>query len=196
MDSIDLTLLTAKAAAVVAFLAYAAWRPSPFLRIVVLCFAAQAAYAMVQDQFTARISTAYFTVGHPRIGDIDDPTLLGLAWGLMAGGSGGLIIGLLVGVAATSGRRPPILARELVVPLSFLIAAEAAVTAIGGLGAYLAGNLARVELRDPLAMYIPPSGHLPFVVVACAHFGTYASATIGTVVLCVWAVRRRIRSIA
>jgi hypothetical protein len=189
--TLDPWLLAAKAAAVAGFLAFVALRPSPFLRVVVLCFAGQAAYGTLQDQISVRVCKEYFTVAHPRLGTLDDPTLLGIAWGILAGGSGGIALGLALGIAATSGRRPPLTVRELTVPLLLALTAQATVTAICGISAYLTGGLAVITLTEPLTEAIPPPLHQRFFAVACAHFGTYTSAVLGGVVLCVWAVWRR-----
>ncbi|MFO0941023.1 MAG: hypothetical protein U0930_09660 [Pirellulales bacterium] len=35
------------------------------------------------DQITARICIEYFTIGHPRIIPTDDPTILGIVWGIV-----------------------------------------------------------------------------------------------------------------
>ena len=55
-----------------------------FMAIVVLCIVSSVVYGIVHDQITARICVEYFTIGHPPVFETDDPTLLGLGWGVIA----------------------------------------------------------------------------------------------------------------
>src|SRR5438874_4963851 len=155
-------LVAAKALAVAGFLLYAWLRPSPFLRVVVLCFAAQVGYAVVQDQITVRVCPEYFTVGHARIGTLTDPTLVGLTWAFLAGGSGGALMGLVVSIAATSGRRRPLTAAELLRPVLLVLLAQALATAACGLSAYVNAELTAVRLGEPWAGLIPERLHRRF----------------------------------
>jgi hypothetical protein len=191
--TLDPRLLVLKAIAVVGFLAYVWFRPSPFLRVVV-CFLAEAGYGMVQDQFSVRVCQEYFTVAHARLGTLDDPTLLGIAWGGMAGGSGGLLLGLLLGITATSGRWRPLSVRELTMPLLWFLAGQAVMTAVCGLSAYVNAELAVITLVEPLNSEIPAAFHRRFFALACAHLGTYTAGILGGIGLCAWAVRRRLSS--
>ena len=52
--------------------------------IVALCVLAAVTYGVAHDQVTARVCVEYFTVGHEPIFGTDDPTLLGLGWGILA----------------------------------------------------------------------------------------------------------------
>ncbi|MFO0809654.1 MAG: hypothetical protein U0746_13600 [Gemmataceae bacterium] len=183
--------LAFKVAAGLAFLAFVALRPSPFLRIVAACFVGQVVYAMVQDQFSARLCVEYFTVLHPRIGTLDDPTMLGLAWGFLAGSSGGMAMGLVVGIAATFGKRPPVGIDRLWRPLLLLFLAEAAVTALCGASAYLNAGWMDMRMAEPTASVIPADRRLNCFAVGCAHLGTYVSAIVGSIVVVVWVLRAR-----
>ena len=70
------------------------------LRIVLLAVAAAIAYGILHDQVTARVAIEYFTVAHPRIVESEDPTVLGLVWGVVATWWVGAILGTLLAVAA------------------------------------------------------------------------------------------------
>src|SRR5436190_782619 len=55
-----------------------------FLGIIAMCTGAAIVYGVVHDQVTARVCVEYFTIGHPPVFGTDDPTLLGLGWGVIA----------------------------------------------------------------------------------------------------------------
>jgi len=56
------------------------------LAIVLLCIGSAVMYGVLHDQVTARICVEYFTIGHPPVFPTDDPTLLGIGWGIIATG--------------------------------------------------------------------------------------------------------------
>jgi len=72
--------------------------------IVLLCVLAAVAYGVVHDQVTVRVCVEYFTVGHPPVFPTDDPTLLGLGWGVLATWWVGVLLGLGLAVAAAAAR--------------------------------------------------------------------------------------------
>lgn len=78
----------------------------PLLAILLHCCLAVIAYAMLQDQFSVRLSKEYFTLGHAPIAGLDNPTLLGLAWGFLGGFPGGIVLGIPLALAATLGPWP------------------------------------------------------------------------------------------
>ena len=41
-------------------------------------------YGIIHDQITARLCVEYFTVFHPPVFATQNPTLLGLGWGIIA----------------------------------------------------------------------------------------------------------------
>ena len=63
------------------------------LRIIGLCVLAAVLYGVAHDQVTARVCVEYFTIGHPRILATESPTVLGLAWGVIATWWVGLVLG-------------------------------------------------------------------------------------------------------
>jgi hypothetical protein len=65
-----------------------------WIAIVVLSILACVAYGIIHDQITARICVEYFTIGHPRIIPTDDPTALGIVWGIVATWWVGVIMGI------------------------------------------------------------------------------------------------------
>ncbi|RYG23906.1 hypothetical protein EON82_12510 [bacterium] len=63
------------------------------------------AYGIVLDQITIRISPPYLMDWHPEIIPSRDPTLVALAWGFVATWWFGLILGSVLALAATAGKR-------------------------------------------------------------------------------------------
>jgi hypothetical protein len=167
------------------------WRPMPLLRIVMLCIGGAIAYGVLQDQVSARLCPEYFTIAHRPVAGLSDPTLLGMTWGFLGSWWGGLVIGLAVAVAATTGSRPRVKAHELIKPMIVLAAGVALVTLLFGAGGYYFARVNGVALGYPWASLIPPERHLRFIAVTCAHFATYAGAVIAGIVLCIWTVRQR-----
>jgi hypothetical protein len=77
-----------------------------FVSIILLCIVAAVIYGVVHDQITARICVEYFTIGHPPVFGTDDPTLLGLGWGVIATWWVGLILGFPLALKQAS--LPPV----------------------------------------------------------------------------------------
>lgn len=170
------------------------------LRIVTLCVAAAVAYGVVHDQVTIRLSLEYFTVLHPRLEWLgawaESPTVLGLAWGVIATWWVGLILGLAVAYVCRRGPEPRIAARDLVVPLALVLGGM-------GLGAATAGYVGRqlslsgaVQLHPALASGIAPERLVGAVTALWAHSASYLLGTIGGLALAVhaWLERGRRRA--
>lgn len=155
-------------------------------RITLLGVLAAVVYAVVQDQVSARLCPEYFTVFHPPIPGLTDPTLLGLTWGFLGAWWPGLLLGYAAGLAATVGRRPPLALRDLMRPVLLLVAIIGAVVAVTGLSVWRHVELLGLRL-DPLFVNLLPSErHRALFVVACYHFVAYVTALLGGVALCVW----------
>ena len=166
-----------------------------FLAIVGLSIAAAVVYGIVHDQITVRICLEYFTIGHPPIFSTSSPTLLALAWGVVATWWVGLILGLGLATASRVGVRRPIEARELVRPIGTLLAVMAVGALLsGGLVAVLAarGNL---SLWEPLASLIPAESHNGFLTDLGAHSASYLIGGVGGLVLMFRVWHRRLREL-
>src|SRR5690349_15487334 len=105
-----------------------------FLAIVALCVLATVLYGILHDQITARICVEYFTIGHPPIFtfDTDDPTLLGLGWGVIATWWVGVLLGVPLACAARLGRAPKRSALSVLRPLLLLMIVSALCATIAG----------------------------------------------------------------
>jgi hypothetical protein len=143
-------------------------------------------YAMIQDQFSAHLCPEYFTIGHPPIPGLHDPTLLGIAWGFLGGFPGGILAGIPAALASRIGGRPLLEIRDLPRPLLILLAFMATVTFICGVSAAYNSNVVNIAIGPPWNTAVPAERQRIFFIVACAHFGTYLSALFGGLVLCGW----------
>jgi hypothetical protein len=162
------------------------------LGIVLLCIGAAVAYGIVHDQVTARVCVEYFTVGHVRILDTDDPTLLGIAWGVFATWWVGLLLGVALAFAARFGTRPKSSVSSLVRPVGAVLLAMAGTSLVAGLlGGWLAHS-GRVTLSGPLADAIPPDRKARFIADLWAHSASYLAGLVGGLVLVnrVWQSRK------
>ena len=142
-------------------------------KIVGLCLVAAMGYGVVHDQITARICVEYFTVGHDNPFPTEDPTLLGLAWGIFATWWVGLILGVALVVAARVGPRPKRTAASLVRPVLRLVAVTAGCAFVAGVGGHVAAELGVIVLNRDLAARLPPSKHADFLACGASHLASY-----------------------
>ncbi len=161
------------------------------LRFAAVGMVVMVGYGVLMDQVSARLCPEYFTVFHPPIPGLTDPTLLGIAWGFLGAWWGGYVLGYAAGVAATVGPRPPLPLRELARPLGVLLAAVAGAAAVTGFNVARHADLFGVTLDPSVGAMLPPERHRAALVVACYHFAAYVTAAAGSVVLCVWIGRTR-----
>lgn len=164
------------------------------LSIVVLCILAAVIYGVLHDQITARICIEYFTIGHPPIfhKPVTSPTIVGIAWGVIATWWVGLGLGIPLAIAAQAGRRPPRDVGSLVSSLGWLMAITGLLAAIAGLAGYVTARAGGVVLLEPLASRIPEGKHTAFLIDLWIHSASYLFGLLGGVVLIVrtWLSRR------
>ncbi|OWK37557.1 hypothetical protein [Fimbriiglobus ruber] len=164
--------------------------------IVLLCVAGAVVYGVLHDQVTARVCVEYFTIGHdPNVIPTDDPTLLGLGWGILATWWVGLILGLALAVAARAGRRPKRSARSLVRPLIYLLVIMGFLAAVSGTAGYMLAKSHAITLPGPLAEAVPPAKHAGFLACFFAHTASYWVGFVGggIQIAVVWASRKWLR---
>ncbi len=163
------------------------------VRIVLLCVVAAILYGVAQDQVTARVCVEYFTVGHAPLLETKSPTVLGVFWGTVATWWVGLLLGIVLSIAARVGHAPRRSARELVVSvMRLLVVVGVCATAAGVIG-WFAGRAGALPLPPRFALRIPPERHAAFVADGTAHLAAYLVGALGGVVLSVrvWRARRR-----
>jgi hypothetical protein len=158
-------------------------------RIVALCVAASVSYGIVHDQITARICVEYFTIAHPRLVGTEDPTTLGLLWGVLATWWVGLGLRVLLAAAARYGQRPARTARSLTRVVAMLLVATAALSGIAGATAWALAGSGWLVLFEPWATRIAPERQQAFLAVAAAHSMSYLAGGLGGAVQ-IWRVWR------
>jgi hypothetical protein len=163
-----------------------------FVGIVLMCVAAAVIYGIAHDQVTARVCVEYFTVGHPPVFDTDDPTLLGLGWGVIATWWVGLFLGVPLAVVARAGSRPKRTVRSLVRPVVGLLAVTGWCALVAGVAGWLLARNGLVVLVGPIAERLPADRHVPFLADLWAHSASYLVGVVGGIVVLVrvWRSRR------
>lgn len=170
----------------------AAATPVPTLRILALCILAAVLYGIVHDQITVRVSLEYFTIGHPHLFATDSPTVLALAWGVVATWWVGLLLGLLLAFACRRGPWPRRSWRSLVRPVARLLALMAVFALGAGCLGHALGRAGWVVLTGPLAANVPPERHAAFLGAWWAHLASYLGGGVGGLwlVRSVWRARQ------
>ena len=163
------------------------------LKIVVLSMLACIFYGILHDQVTARICVEYFTVGHAPIFNTEDPTLLGLGWGVIATWWVGVFLGVPLAAFARIGHRPKCTAVSLIRPITVLMVSTGILAMSGGFVALLAASMGWISLDSEIAARLPADRHTPFLVDFWIHNTSYASGLVGGVFLMGWVCWKRIR---
>jgi hypothetical protein len=160
--------------------------------IVLLCVVAAIIYG-VAHAVTARVCVEYFTIGHAPVLETHSPTLLALFWGTVATWWVGLMLGIVLSIAARGGRAPRRSAREIVIPVMRLLGVVGVCAIAAGVIGWLAGRAGALPLPPRFAFRIPPERHAAFVADGAAHLAAYLVGALGGVVLSVrvWRARRR-----
>lgn len=165
-----------------------------FVKITALSVIAAAGYGIVHDQITARVCVEYFTIGHAPVFDTDDPTLLGLGWGVLASWWVGLILGVPLAAVARLGRWPKRSARSLVRPIAWLMLITAVCAAIAGVIGWLLARNGVVFLLNDLHDRVPREKHVPFLACLWAHSASYFIGFVGGIIVIVRVGRSRLAS--
>lgn len=163
-------------------------------KIIFLCMVAAMLFGIVHNQFSVRISTEYFTIGHRALISSTSPTLMGIAWGVHPNWWVGLSMGVLLAIAGRAGKWPKRNARSYVKPflLLFLISGVASATA-GILGYRMAGN-GTLGLYEPLFSAVPAAGHAAYISALWMHTASYTVATMGALIMSLLVFTGRMRS--
>lgn len=162
-----------------------------WIAIVALSILGCVTYGVIHDQITARICVEYFTIGHPRIIATEDPTMLGIVWGIVATWWVGVLLGVPLATAARIGTRPKKTAGSLLGPMAIVLACSAVLAVLAGSIGYLAASMSWVWLVGAIAQSVPPEKHIPFLVNLWAHSGSYLGGFIGGILLVFWVWRSR-----
>lgn len=162
-----------------------------FLLIVVIAVIAAVFYGIVHDQITIRVCLEYFTIFHPRVIDSQDPTLLGLVWGVLATWWVGAILGVGIAIAARVGRWPKRCAKSFVRSFLWLLLAMGCIALLAGILGYVFATEDLVVLHQPWATLIPEASHDRFLANLWAHSASYYSGFLCGVAIIVRTVLQR-----
>ena len=163
------------------------------LAIIGLCIASAVVYGILHDQITARLCVEYFTIGHPPVFGTNDPTLLGIGWGIIATWWGGLLLGIPMALAARAGKHPKRSAASLLRPIGTLLAVMAFSAGVAGVAGWLLSSQGAVFLAGTLAKAVPQDKHVLFLTDAWAHSASYVVGFLGgaALIVSVWRSRSR-----
>jgi hypothetical protein len=162
-----------------------------FVSIVLLTVVAGVVYGVLHDQVTARVCVEYFTIGHPPLIPSTSPTLLALAWGIVATWWVALPMGIALASCARFGDRPPVTARELVKPIASLLVSMAAVALTAGVIGYALTARHLIVANEWVLLKIPHAKQAAFVGDWWAHSASYLGGFLGSIVLCAYVWRSR-----
>ncbi len=162
-----------------------------FCAIVLLCIDAAILYGILHDQVTARICIEYFTIGHPNIFGTDNPTVLAIAWGILATWWVGFLLGVPLALVARLGNRPKRDAKSFIHPVAILLAIMAASALVAGLIGRLLAGAGIVFLIGPLATRVPADKHVAFITDLWAHNASYLVGFLGGIVIIIQTWRSR-----
>ena len=160
------------------------------LLIILLSIAAAVTYGIVHDQITARVCVEYFTIGHARLIDTDSPTLLGLFWGVVATWWVGLPLGIGLALVSRLGKRPKLVATDLIRPLCILLLVMFVIAILAGILGWIGAGQGWWRLVDRLASRVPEEEHAAFIADGWAHGASYLSGIIGGVAIWIVTWRR------
>jgi len=161
------------------------------LKIILTCVAAAVLYGIVHDQFTAHICVEYFSVFHPPVFSTQSPTLLALGWGIIATWWMGAFLGVLLAIAARSGSRHKIDARDLVRPISKLLLLMGLLAVVAGSTGYILASRGAIAPPVFIIFELPLARHARFMADWWAHNASYFSGFFGGIVLCILTFRSR-----
>lgn len=166
-------------------------RRTIWARSIGLGILAAVVYGVVHDQVTVRISPPYLMDWHPQIVPSREPTVVALAWGVVATWWFGLILGVVLAAAATLGKRPP-------APWTWIVRAVRGIFVCAALAAIAAGLIVRglrLELPDVLfnQWYTTASRptRIAFSQAAAMHEASYDAAGVTTLVAAILVFRGR-----
>ena len=162
-----------------------------FIKIVAFGLFAAVVYGVIHDQVTVRVCLEYFTIGHPPLIRTTSPTLLALAWGVVATWWVGLPLGVILAMAARRGNRPKLTAAQVCPFVLRLLIIVGLLASMSGLVTYVLATRGDVTLPKDWSDLLPATAQVPFLVDACTHLTSYVFGILGGAVTAMLIYRRR-----
>lgn len=156
------------------------------LQIVVTTILIFVLYGITHDQFTARICIEYFTVGHPRYLDTNDPTIIAFFWGIVATWWFGLIMSVPIALACEWGNAPKMKTIQLIQPAAIVFLFTGLAAVVGGFIGNVAASQGWVWLLPPYDELIAPEKHVRYLTNVWAHNVAYGVGFLLVLCMCGW----------
>lgn len=163
------------------------------IQILLLCIAAAISYGVAHDLITAHLCVEYFSKTHPPLIASESPTLLALAWGVVATWWMGLAIGILLALVSRLGRWPTLDARDLLKPTIILLITMGTIALIAGFAGFQLSEDGIRPIPSDFAELVPPEKHHLWMAAWYAHNASYDLAALGGLVLAILALLTRRR---
>jgi hypothetical protein len=164
-----------------------------FLLIVFMGLFAAISYGIVHDLFTANVCVEYFTIGHRRLIPTENAWILALFWGIVATWWVGLPLGCALGLVSRIGQRNKVEPKELIRPIFLLLTIMLGIAFLAWIVGFCLAKMNLVTLVGSLKTTVPLEKQPYFIGNLWAHLSSYASGTIGGVILCLLILLRRLK---
>ena len=161
------------------------------LKTFLLCLFGAIAFGIAHDLVTANICVEYFTIGHPKIIERQNPFVMAFLWGVLATWWVGVMLGIFIIVHNIIGKYPPLsfdIIKRWVFRLLFIMLF---ISPIAGFVGYILAKTEVVHLIPALADKIPAEKQVAFLAVGWAHLASYITGFTGGIIICVKVWLRR-----
>ena len=160
-------------------------------KTILLCLFGAVAFGIVHDLVTATSCIEYFTIGHPKVIESENPFILALVWGVLATWWVGLILGILIVAFNAIGKHNKVPFSTIRRDVIRLLLIMVFTSLLAGIIGYILANAGVIYLIGELTDRIPAGKHNAFLAVAWAHVSSYFVGFIGGIVICmkVWMQR-------
>src|SRR2546421_8086306 len=147
--------------------------------IVLFSLGCAVLYGIVHDQVTAHVCVEYFTIGHPSLLGLRDPTVLGIVWGIIATWWIGLALGLLLALVCRLGTRPMLTVRDVRRPILLVMLGVGVTSLVAGLAGYTLARTGSLFMPYTLVTRVPAATQAAFLADAWAHQNAYNVGLLG-----------------
>ena len=141
-------------------------------------------FGIFHDFITANICVEYFTIGHPKIIESQDPNTLALLWGVIATWWFGLILGILIISYNSFGKSPSLPFSQIKKYVLRLLLIVPCISLVAGIIGFTLSYFEVIHLIPKLAVVVPEQKHNLYLAVGWAHTSSYLTGLIGTIIIC------------
>ncbi len=156
-----------------------------------LCLFGAIAFGIFHDLFTANICVEYFTIGHKKVIESENPFVLALVWGVLATWWVGVMLGVFIIVHNVIGKSPS-LPFELIRKWVFrLLIIMVCCSTLAGIIGFILASTGVIYMIPRFADQVPEEKHVAYLSVGWAHISSYLVGLLGGIVICVKVWLRR-----